>query len=166
MATLEVTKSVVGDGPAGPYSFTAACTLRTTGGPTVGVPLTEADAAFTLSDGQKHVIVVPRGADCVVQETNVGALDTVDYGGSSDPPTVTVDGPATLAVTNTFPAAPTPSGGGSTGGSAGGSVASGAGSGLLPRTGADVARSVLLALALVGGGGGLLLLTRSRRRRA
>ncbi|MFB7515480.1 DUF5979 domain-containing protein [Streptomyces sp. NPDC056144] len=101
---VEVTKHVV-NGGAGPYAFTLACTTDQG-----AVPLAAEDAAFSLSDGETREVSVPDGATCTVTETDVPDGDTVTYK-ASDGRTdgeVTVDGKATVDVTNTFATPPTP----------------------------------------------------------
>lgn len=179
-AELTVSKTVVGPGPAGPYSFAAACTLTSNTGDPITVPLAAGDAAFRLSAGERRVITVPSGAACLVRETNPAAGDTVSYDGQPTTPTITVDAATTLAVVNTFAAPGGGSGapGGSAGaggsggsGSTGGAGASGAsgsaeaaGSGQsLAATGENLERPTVISLVLVLAG--LCLSLAGRRRR-
>ncbi len=108
-ATLKVTKTVVGPGPAGPWTFTDSCHLTSNTGTEIPVALPPADATFKLSSGQTHTTTVPDGAKCSVTETGTPTGDTVSYDGATTAPTLTVSGDATLTVTNTFAPAVPPS---------------------------------------------------------
>ncbi len=189
-ARLTVTKQVAGPGPAGPYHFTAACTLRGSGGSggdPIPVALAEADASFALSAGQQRVITVPSGAACTVTETGLPTGDTATYDGAGTATPVPVEGDVTLAVVNTFmpvtppttapppptstpaPPAPLPLPGGSdlagTPAPAPAPVAADTSSGSgLADTGAPVRAGVLGAGLLIAAG--LTLVLASRRRRA
>ncbi|OIV37100.1 hypothetical protein BIV57_12735 [Mangrovactinospora gilvigrisea] len=100
-AQLVITKHVV-NGSAGPYTFTLACTTGEG-----EVPLPAADRTFELKDGEHRTITVPDGAHCTVKETNIPAGDTVTFAASTGGKDggVTVDGSASVEVTNTFPPA-------------------------------------------------------------
>lgn len=166
-ASVVVSKTVVGDGSPGPYTFTLTCTLTGSDGTVVTLPLAAADARFTLSSGQQRSVVVPVGAMCTAAEVSPPAGDTVSIadsdastpGGAADGVVSHVSGTATVAFTNTFPVTPpvTPPSPGNGAGSG-----SGAGSGL-PGTGAAVmpyaVGGALIVLL------GLLLLVAARRGR-
>jgi uncharacterized repeat protein (TIGR01451 family) len=106
--SLTVTKTVVGPGPAGPWTIHTSCHLTSNTGTNIPVTLPAADATFKLSSGQKHVITVPVGARCTATEVGAPADDTVTYNASTTPVTITVHTDTTLAVTNTFHPPPKP----------------------------------------------------------
>ena len=95
-ATLTVSKTVVGPGPAGPWTFTDTCHLTSNTGTDIPVQLPDTHATFTLSSGQSHATIVPVGAHCTVTETATPAGDTVTYDAATTAPTVTVGGDTTL----------------------------------------------------------------------
>ncbi|MBO1806035.1 hypothetical protein J4H91_12025 [Leucobacter ruminantium] len=118
-AQLTVSKKVEGAGTGGAYSFTLACTITGTGED--GAPargdyvLPEADAKFTLRDGESRTIIVPAGVNCQVKETDVPDGATVTYtdsdgtteGGVEDGIVTDLAGADnTVKVTNTFPPKP------------------------------------------------------------
>ncbi len=149
---LTVTKTVVGPGSAGPYSFTAACTLVSNTGDLIAVPLSSGDASFQLSSGQQRVITVPRGSSCVVQESGAPAGDTVSYDGGAVAPTLDVDADTTLGIVNSFVASSADGGTGDASGSGGG----------LADTGTGLSGPSGLGLLFVVSG--LVLLVAARRR--
>ncbi|MDQ6936516.1 MAG: DUF5979 domain-containing protein [Actinomycetota bacterium] len=109
-AQLAISKTVVGPGGAGPYTFGAACTLTSNTGTEIPVPLAPADATFRLANRQNHVITVPKGASCLIEERRPPPGDTPSYNGSRTATPITVGGSATVSVVNTFARTPTPSG--------------------------------------------------------
>ena len=115
-AALTVSKTVVGPGTGDAYDFTLRCTITGTddeGQPVVGkYTLPDADANFSLKDGETRTITVPAGVTCKVAETNVpkhakvSIVDSDDTtkGGDSDGIVAAVTGTDnTVDVTNTFP---------------------------------------------------------------
>jgi hypothetical protein len=153
-ADLTVEKKVV-NGPAGPYTFTLACT--TDQGP---VTLSPGDAAFKLRDGGAKHVPVPLGATCTVKETHVERNDVVTYRDSDTRAAGRGDGKVVagarsqVRVTNTFTGAAT--------------EASEHGQG--PAVGADDLASTggpawwMLPLALLMVGGGTAVVWSTRRR--
>ncbi len=191
---LTVTKTVDGPGSAGPYSFAAACTLTSNAGTTVDVPLAGADAKFTLSDGQRHVISVPKGADVQGHRTvaaqgrhghlqrrhdraHVGPVRP-DHAGSASTrsprhhrrpprrprPRCRARRPADAAAPRPRRARPARRARSGPGPAGGGSSATGSGG--LASTGALIAGPTLLAIALLLLGGGLVVAGTYRRRTA
>ena len=165
-ASVVVSKTVVGAGSAGPYTFTMSCLLTGSDGTAITVPLPAADAQFTLSSGQKRAVAVPAGATCTAAEVSPPAGDTVSIidsdantaGGVGDGIVGKVSGAATMGFTNTYPAAPvTP-----TPGPGSGNAGNGSGD-HLPGTGTQTSSyAVAGVLALLAG---LMLVLVSRRRR-
>ena len=100
---LTVSKTVVGPGSAGPYSFHASCTLTSNLGAVISVPLGD-KADFSLSAGEQRVIGVPKGSVCSVTEQDVPDFDTVSYNGDPQSPALDLTGDSTLDVVNTFSA--------------------------------------------------------------
>ena len=165
-AAVAVSKTVVGDGSPGPYSFTLACTLTGSDGASITVPLAAGDATFALSSGQTHNAVVPVGATCTAAEVSPPAGATVSIvdsdastsGGVADGVVGKVNGTATVAFTNTFPntppittpitTPPAPQPGGNAG---------------LPGTGAQLLPAVVAGGAALLFGLALLLFSRYRR---
>ncbi|MET0191074.1 MAG: DUF5979 domain-containing protein [Pseudonocardia sediminis] len=151
---LVVAKRVVG-GPAGPYSFTLACTTDL--GP---VALSAADAAFDLRAGKQRTVVVPLGATCTVTETGVDddvRVTFEDSGPGRDDGSVVVDPSAKVTVVNTFPEVEGNEGEDDDPG-VGGNTA-----GALPDLGGPSVWLALLGVLLAAGG--VLLLTGRRARR-
>ncbi|WP_105805492.1 SdrD B-like domain-containing protein [Leucobacter massiliensis] len=159
-AEIVVSKTVQGPGPAGPYSFTATCTLNG-----VDYPLPAADARFTLSHGEQRTISVIAGVTCAVAEEDgrgatVAILDSDDRGsgGASDGVVSEVAGRATVHVTNTFtepPAPPQPHEPGQPGGR---SPEPG-----LPVTGGQALLGLSGVAVLLSAAGAALVLRRGRR---
>lgn len=115
-AELTVSKTVVGPGTGDAYDFTLGCTITGTdddGQSVVGkYALPDADASFSLKDGESRTITVPAGVTCKVAETNVpkhakvSIVDSDDSteGGDSDGIVAKLVGTDnTVDVTNTFP---------------------------------------------------------------
>ncbi|WP_210648822.1 DUF5979 domain-containing protein [Nocardioides sp. SYSU D00065] len=154
-AQLTVAKRVV-DGPAGPYSFEVTCT--TARGP---VELGKGDASFTLKDGQRREIAVPKGAECTVTEVDAPKAADVSFeedasGSGKHDGTVVVDTQATVTVVNTFDTAEAgddPAGDDVAGENAGTEPD---GNGVIPNLGGPSLWLALLAGLLLAGGAVLL----------
>ena len=105
-ATLDVTKTVVGLGPTGPYTIQVTCT---------GADTTPDPGSFDLNDGESQVVLVDSTPSvCTVTETGTQSASTVSYacgisGGAAtcdDDQTVTYSeggSRARVDITNTFP---------------------------------------------------------------
>lgn len=99
-ALLTVSKTVV-NGKAGPYEFTALCTVPAGKG---GAAVAGAPVTFNLSHGESKQIRVIEGSACTVTEKVVsGAKVTIaDSDGIATDGVVNVKKTATVAFTNTF----------------------------------------------------------------
>ena len=165
-AELVVSKTVVGPGASGPYTFAVECTREG-----VEYILDAGNDEFTLSHGESRTIVVGAGVDCVVTELNppTGATvsvidsDASSGGGASDGVVLNIAGVASVDVTNTFAEIPVVTPPGVT---PPGVTPPGVKTPVLVNTGLVVGGGIAAGAALLLLGGVLMLVSRSRREKA
>jgi len=170
-AELVVSKTVVGPGASGPYSFSVECTREG-----VEYILDAGDDEFTLSHGESRTIVVGAGVDCAVTELNppTGATvsmidsDASSGGGASDGVVLNIAGEARVDVTNTFAEIPvvTPPGVTPPVVTPPGVTPPGVKTPVLVNTGLVVGGGIAAGAALLLLGGVLMLVSRARREKA
>ena len=170
-AELVVSKTVVGPGASGPYTFSVECTREG-----VEYILDAGDDEFTLSHGESRTIVVGAGVDCAVTELNppTGATvsvidsDASSGGGGSDGVVLNIAGEARVDVTNTFAEIPvvTPPGVTPPGVTPPGVTPPGVETPALVNTGLVVGGGIAAGAALLLLGGVLMLVSRARREKS
>lgn len=87
LASLTVSKTVVGPDMGEAYNFELACTYPVTDNGVatdVAYPLADEDAKFTLKHGESRTFEVLQGVNCGVVETDAPAGATVTYSDSDD----------------------------------------------------------------------------------